>query len=76
MPELKDGVIKWFREDGTGYIIDLNDKNQSVYVDSSVIDNFFTDGFLKAEELKKGLKVKFEDKIILGCRVAINVKPA
>jgi cold shock CspA family protein len=70
----KVGYIKWFRGDGTGYIVEDGNPDESIFLDRSAIK-----GNLKNKnqevELKKGQKVKFRSKNILGREVAIDVEP-
>lgn len=71
MSAAKLGYIKWFREDGTGYIIEEGLPDDSLFVDKSVIKHNEKNNV----ELKKGQKVKFKTKMILGRKVAIDVEP-
>lgn len=69
----KEGYIKWYRGDGTGYIVEAGSPNESIFVDKSVVKSNPKNG--KDTELKKGQKVKFKSKLILGRKVAIDVEP-
>lgn len=74
MAETKLGFIKWFRGDGTGYIIEdgCND-DDSVYVDKASVKNSSKTN--EDVDLKKGQKVKFKSRIIFGRKVAVDVEP-
>jgi cold shock CspA family protein len=65
--EFKEGIVKWFRKDGTGYIVEKN-KPESIYFDSSSIKGDGT-------SLEKGQKVNFIDETIMGRKVAVEVHP-
>lgn len=73
MSATKEGYIKWFRGDGTGYIVENGSPEESILVDSSVIKSKLKSG--KGAELKKGQKVRFKSKLILGRKVAVDVEP-
>ena len=74
MSAQKFGKVKWFREDGTGYIISDDLPDQSLFVDTSVIAR--KRGSSEPVGLKKGQKVKFKEKFVLGRKVAVDVEPA
>lgn len=58
---MNTGTIKWFREDGTGYIIpDYNLEETILIMDSEL-------------NLNRGLRVAFKEKIILGRKVAYDI---
>jgi len=63
----KEGIVKWFRKDGTGYIVEKN-KPESIYFDSSSIKGDET-------SLEKGQKVRFIDETLMGRKVAVEVHP-
>ena len=63
---MKKGIIKWYRKDGTGYIIPDN-STETIYFDKSV----FCKKYLKME---KGQKVKFKEIILYNRRVATKIQ--
>ncbi len=67
---MKTGIVKWFRTDGTGYIVDIKDETKKFLVHYSAIQS-------KSEirSLKKGQKVNFRSTLILGREVAVYVEP-
>ena len=73
MSATKEGYIKWYRGDGTGYIVEDGSPDESIFVDRSVIKLNPKSG--KETELRKGQKVRFKSKLILGRKVAIDVEP-
>jgi len=70
MSAWKAGKVKWFRDDGVGYIIPQEEPESSILVDKSA---------LKSKEnldsLEKGQKVRFKSKNILGREIATDVQP-
>lgn len=69
----KIGIVKWFRFDGCGYIIDKEDTSKTYMVDVSVLaKNKFLDG---KRTLVKGQKVLFRPKQICGGNYAMEVEP-
>lgn len=73
MSATKEGYIKWYRGDGTGYIVEDGAPEESIFVDRSVIKSNRKSG--KEADLKKGQKVRFKSKLVLGRKVAIDVEP-
>ena len=71
MYEFKHGHIKWFRSDGVGYIIPIDDPDNSILVDRSSIKHKNS----KEMSLDKGQPVKYKSKKILGKEVAVDVQP-
>lgn len=67
---MNEGRVKWFREDGTGYISYDKKPDRTVLVHYSAIKSDHDH-----KSLHKGQKVKFRAKTILGREVAIYVEP-
>ena len=65
-----EGKVKWFRDDGTGYIAEKGRPNRTVLVHYSSIQSK-----KERKDLKKGQRVKYDVVTIMGREVAINVKP-
>lgn len=70
MSAYKDGIVKWFRGDGTGYIVDPDFPDESIFVDTSAVAKKSQDS-----ALRKGQKVKYKARLLLGRKVATDVQP-
>lgn len=62
---MKTGIVKWYRDDGAGYIIP-DDKSKNVLVDKSSLN--------QDESLEKGQRVLFTSKNVLGVEIATKVE--
>jgi hypothetical protein len=63
---MQNGIVKWFRHDGTGYLYTEGNPERSILFDtSSIVDGSWPN---------KGDLVEFESKMILGREIAVRVK--
>jgi cold shock CspA family protein len=64
----KSGTVKWFRGDGTGYIIPDEDPEKTIYMDKSVVHGDW-------KKLRRGTRVKYVPTDMMGREIAIDVWP-
>jgi|GEM_PF-6326181 len=67
---MKEGKVKWFRDDGIGFIIEKGSPDKPVLVHYSAIAQD-----KKFKTLRAGQNVRFKTKKILGRDVATYVEP-
>lgn len=65
------GTVKWFREDGTGYIIPDSDPSRVIIVHYSAIRQ--TTKNLDRKNLTSGQRVKFTTQKIIGTEMVTDV---
>lgn len=70
MKRLKEGLVVWFRGDGTGYIRDLDSPGYNIIVHYSAIAKDHSE----KKSLKTGEKVFFKYEDIMGRKVATYVE--
>jgi cold shock CspA family protein len=69
------GLVKLFRDDGLGFLIDSKHPHEYILVHYSSIYSKNSCSHRKKRYLKNGQKVLFRVKNILGRKVAIDVRP-
>ena len=72
MSAYQEGKVKWFRHDGTGYVTSLENPEESILFDQSVVK---TKHPSEPAALERGQRVKFRSTLVMGRKVATDVQP-
>lgn len=70
---IRYGFVKWFRDDGTGYIVDSDNPSNVYLVHYSAIRQSSND--VRKVALSPGQKVKFKTSEIIGNELVLDVWP-